>query len=58
MLMQQTAKIYLLTLDVNWKVRLQFSTLLSAKPNDTSATIYLFILEFEEKRYSSKEQRR
>ena len=43
MLMQQTAKIYLLTLDVNWRVHLQFSTLCSRNPMTRQPLfIYLF----------------
>jgi hypothetical protein len=43
MLMQQTAKIYLLTLDVNWRIRLQFSTLCSRNPMTRQPLfIYLF----------------
>ena len=43
MLMQQTAKIYLLTLDVNWRLRLQFSTLCLRNPMTRQPLfIYLF----------------
>ena len=41
--MQQTAKIYLLTLDVNWRVRLHFSTLCLRNPMTRQPLfIYLF----------------